>query len=82
MHPDAPYFGILLCLTPDDFTRQVESAATQWVNRTNYCPRILLTLYVAMYSDAPYFRILLCLMPDNFIRQVESAATQWVNQKI
>jgi hypothetical protein len=32
MHPDAPYFGILLCLTPDDFTRQVESAATQWVN--------------------------------------------------
>ena len=31
MYPDAPYFGILLCLTPDDFTRQVESAATQWV---------------------------------------------------
>ena len=31
-HPDAPYFSILLCLTPDDFTRQVESAATQWVN--------------------------------------------------
>jgi hypothetical protein len=32
MHPDAAYFSILLCLTPDDFTRQVESAATQWVN--------------------------------------------------
>jgi hypothetical protein len=32
MHPDAPYFSILLCLTPDDFTCQVESAATQWVN--------------------------------------------------
>ena len=31
MHPDAPYFSILLCLTPDDFVRQVESAATQWV---------------------------------------------------
>jgi hypothetical protein len=31
MHPDTPYFSILLCLTPDDFTRQVESAATQWV---------------------------------------------------
>jgi hypothetical protein len=32
MHPDAPYCSILLCLTPDDFTRQVESAATTWVN--------------------------------------------------
>ena len=32
MHPDAPYFIILLCLTPDDFTHQRESAATQWVN--------------------------------------------------
>jgi hypothetical protein len=31
MNPDAPYFSILLCLTPDGFTRQVESAATQWV---------------------------------------------------
>ena len=28
MHPDTPYFSILLCLTPDDFTCQVESAAT------------------------------------------------------
>jgi hypothetical protein len=33
MHPDAPYLSILLCLMPDDFIRQVESAATQWVNR-------------------------------------------------
>jgi hypothetical protein len=32
MHPDAPYISILLCLTPDNFTSQVESAATQWVN--------------------------------------------------
>ena len=31
MHPDAPYVIILLCLTPDDFTRQVKSPATQWV---------------------------------------------------
>jgi hypothetical protein len=31
MHPDAPYISILLSLTPDDFTHQVESAATQWV---------------------------------------------------
>ena len=26
LHPDAPYFSILLCLMPDDFTRQGESA--------------------------------------------------------
>ena len=32
MCPDAPYFSILLCLMPDDFTCQGESAATQWVN--------------------------------------------------
>ena len=31
MRPDAPYFIILLYLTPDDFTRQGESAPTQWV---------------------------------------------------
>ena len=35
MHPDAPYFISLLRLTPDDFTRQGESAATQWVNTLN-----------------------------------------------
>jgi hypothetical protein len=29
MSPDALYFIILLRLTPDDFTRQGESAATQ-----------------------------------------------------
>jgi hypothetical protein len=34
MYPDAPYFSILLCLTPDEFIRQVESTATQWVNQT------------------------------------------------
>jgi hypothetical protein len=37
MHPDAPYFIILLCLMPDDFTHQGESAATQWVNITILC---------------------------------------------
>jgi hypothetical protein len=35
MHPDVPYFSILLCLMPDDFTHQVESVATQWVNNNN-----------------------------------------------
>jgi hypothetical protein len=70
---NAPYFVILLCLTPDDFTHQGESAATQWVNQT-ICPCTLLTLYVAMHPDAPYFIILLCLMPDDFTRQGESAA--------
>ena len=31
MHPDVPHFIILFCLMPDDFTRQRECAATQWV---------------------------------------------------
>jgi hypothetical protein len=31
MCPDVPYFIILLCLMPDDFTCQGESAASQWV---------------------------------------------------
>ena len=31
----APDFIMLLCLTPDDFTRQGESAATKWVNSTS-----------------------------------------------
>jgi hypothetical protein len=31
MCPDAPYFIILLCLMPHDFTCEGESAATQWV---------------------------------------------------
>ena len=37
MHPDAPYFSMLLCLMPDDFTGQVESAATQRVNQKTAC---------------------------------------------
>jgi hypothetical protein len=31
MRPNAPYFIILLCLMPDDFTRQRENAVTQWL---------------------------------------------------
>jgi hypothetical protein len=54
MHPDAPYFSILLCLTPDDFTRQVESAATQWVNQT-----LPMHPLKPLSGNAPYFRILI-----------------------
>jgi hypothetical protein len=70
-----PYVIILLCLTPDDFTRQGDGAATQSVNQT-ICPCTLLTLLVTMCPDAPYFIILLCLTPDNFTRHRKSAATQ------
>jgi hypothetical protein len=34
MRPDAPYFIVLLCLMPDYFTRQGESAVPQWVRTT------------------------------------------------
>ena len=34
LHPNgnAPYFIILLCLMPDNFTHQRESGGAQWVN--------------------------------------------------
>jgi hypothetical protein len=32
MWPDVPYFIILLCLTPDDVTRQGESAWIQYMH--------------------------------------------------
>jgi hypothetical protein len=36
MHPDAPYAIILLCLMPDHFTCQGESAANQWVKMQHW----------------------------------------------
>ena len=33
MHPDAPYFIILLCLMPDDFTHQGKSAVTHGLTK-------------------------------------------------
>jgi hypothetical protein len=59
MYPDTPYIIILLCLTPDDFTRQGESAATQWVNQT-ICPCTLLTFLVGnppRYALRYYFTL-------------------------
>ena len=62
-------------LRPEDFTRQGESAATQWVNQTNL-PMHPVNL---LSGNAPYFVIiLLCLWPDNFTHQGESVVTQWV----
>jgi hypothetical protein len=52
MCPDALYFIILLCLTPDDFTRQGESAATQWVNMSfgsSWC-RIVCKLFLIVHA--------------------------------
>jgi hypothetical protein len=37
LNGNAPYFSILLCLMPDDFTRPGENSATQWVNKI-ICP--------------------------------------------
>ena len=74
MRPNASNgFVILLCLTPDYFTRQGESAGSQWVNQT-ICPGVILTLYEAMRPDALYFLIFLSLMPHDFIRTGESVA--------
>ena len=48
MHPDMLYFSILLCLIllclmPDDFTHQVESAATQLV-KLRFPPGVSISL--------------------------------------
>ena len=53
MHPDAPYFSILLCLTPDDFTCQVESAATQWVNLQ--CTQMHIALYFTLSNTRQFY---------------------------
>ena len=76
MRPDVPYFIILLCLMPDNFTCQGESAATQWVNLT-ICPYNPVT---PLSGNLPRCTLLLSLMPDDFTHQGESAATQWVNK--
>jgi hypothetical protein len=53
MHPvnplsgNAPYFIILRCLMPDDFTHQVESAATQWVKAPDGQMRIRVQVITA-----------------------------------
>ena len=80
--PDAPYFIILLCLTPDDFTRQEESAANQWVNQTNLPMHLVNPLKwqcTQMHPTFSFYFTYILLTPDDFIRQGESAATQWVN---
>ena len=59
LYDNAPYFIILLCLTPDDVTCQGESAATQWVKQT-ICPCTLLTKWQCIQM-LPYFVILLRL---------------------
>ena len=43
-----PYFIILLCLMPDDFTPQGESAATQWVKFEN-CAHSLSFLFFKLF---------------------------------
>ena len=48
MHPDAPYFVILLCLMPDAFTRQGESAATQWINTRSEFIELISMLYLLL----------------------------------
>jgi hypothetical protein len=61
MCPDAAYYIILLCLIPDDFTRQGKSAATQCVNLPMHPVNNL-------SDNVPYFINLLCPTPDNFTR--------------
>jgi hypothetical protein len=55
---------------PDDFTRQVERAATQWVNHLTNCPIMHPFNKPFKLSDnAPWHPLVFypcCLMPDDF----------------
>jgi hypothetical protein len=73
MHPvnplsgNVPYFIILLCLMPDNFTRQGESAATQWVNQTlpmhpvhplsGIAPRCVLLYYFTLSNARLFYSV-------------------------
>jgi hypothetical protein len=46
MRPDAPYFIILLCLTPDDFTCQGKSAALNGLNLFNFILAVLNAVFL------------------------------------
>jgi hypothetical protein len=64
---NAPYYNILLCLMPDDFTRQVESAATYSMG--SIALHLQLHLYVSVTLSNT----------NNFTCQQESTGAQWVN---
>jgi hypothetical protein len=91
LHPDAPYFIILLCLTPDYFTlsnarRFYSSRGERWHWMVNWpiCLCVYLTHWVTLCPDVPYFIILLCLMPDYFTLSIarrfySSRGERWLN---
>jgi hypothetical protein len=67
----APYFGILLCLMPDNFTHQGERVLAQWLIR----PHLYLSMDLVnpLSGIAAYFNLLFyssCLTPGNFTTAV------------
>jgi hypothetical protein len=58
---DVPYFIILLCLTPDDFTCQGESTGSWWVNWPICSWMCLVNPWSHIEPWCTYFIILLCL---------------------
>ena len=71
-------FVILLCLTPDNFTRQGRASGWERVNWT-YLPISSLTFSLPDRPKLAPFVILLCLMPDNFTRQGIASGWERVN---
>ena len=61
-------FVILLCLMPDDFTRQWRASGWERVNWA-YLPILFLNLSSPRPAKTVPFVILLCLMPDDFTCQ-------------
>ena len=71
-------FVILLCLTPDNFTRQWRASGWERVNWA-YLPILFLNLSSPRPAKTIPFVILLCLMPDNFTRQWRASGWERVN---
>ena len=57
------HLQILLCLTPDDFTRQRETLCGERVKKT---------ISLNPFTTSGHLQILLCLTPDDFTRQRET----------
>ena len=66
------HLQILLCLTPDDFTRQRETLGGERVKKT---------IAFNPFTTSGHLQILLCLIPDDFTRQRETLGGERVKAR-
>ena len=64
MHPDVIYFIILLCLTPDDFTRQGKGVAIHWLKKPQILRHNAIKLCHLIRSLSQFLQHLIFLYQD------------------